>query len=163
MLPSRQKHMDRLASLIDNPPIADGLSFPEQIAAESSWAKYSAVLISGYLEQSFKNICFYYAEQNANDRVYNYIEKTWPNSANMKVSKILEIIDFFDTQWRFAFCEWIEENSYKQNINGLVQARNDISHGNDANTHNVTLPSVKKNFKVINEVLSKLDDLFSIP
>lgn len=163
MLKSRKKQRDRLSALIQNPPIAGGLSFPEQINAEANWAKYMCVLVSGYLEQSLKNICFYYAEKNSNELVLNYIEKTWPQSANMKIHKILEIIECFDCQWKMAFSEWIDENGYKKNINSLVQSRNDISHGNDANTNNVTILSVTQNFEIVNDVLGKLDELFSIP
>ena len=64
---------------------------PEQPEDQSDWAKYLTVLISGYLEQSIKEILFEFAASHNAVHLSRYIEETWPESRNMKTSNIKEI------------------------------------------------------------------------
>lgn len=162
MLDARKAYNDRLTLLISKAPIDKSLPLQELIEAESNWSKYVCVLISGYLEQAFKDICFAYAVKNSHPFVFNYVEKNWPESSNMWIHNIVSITRSFNDKWADFIDGWVTEQDLKVHINGLVSWRNKISHGEDNSTTGVTMNSVKQKYEAVNKLLDKLEELYGI-
>eukprot|EP01037_Dinobryon_pediforme_P044413 gene44413-56170_t len=112
------------------------------------WAKYTCVLISGFIEQSMKEIFLEHASQTAAPRIRKYLEGTWPNSKNMKCDAIRELVAHFDLGWANQLDSWLETDERKKDINEIIAWRNSIAHGKEANTNNVTINAVSKKFSV---------------
>jgi hypothetical protein len=133
---------------------------PEEPDEQADWAKYLCVLASGYLEQALKEILLEFASQHDANRLQNYIEATWPESRNMKTANIREILNHFDQGWSTSFDQWIVQgDQYKSEINSLISSRNDIAHGKEANTTNVTLRSTRNRIRIAIELVEFLEGL----
>lgn len=133
---------------------------PEDPEEQAHWAKYLSVLISGYLEQSIKEVLFEYTASYEALRLGHYIEASWPESRNMKTSNINIILEHFDHSWGVSFIAWLLENDqYKAEINSLISSRNDIAHGKEANTTNVTLRSTRNRLLIAFDLIDFLESL----
>lgn len=156
--PDRQKYRTRIKSLIDKPPTAsDGIG--SELEVHAHWAKYTCVLISGFIEQAIKEIVLEHASATAAPRIRRYVEGTWPSSKNMRCDAISDILANFDDAWTVKFSIWIGEGERKKEINEIIKWRNDIAHGKESNTTNVTISSVKTKFKIACELVDFLEAL----
>lgn len=126
---------------------------------QAHWAKYTCVLISGFLEQAIKEILLHHVESNSQTRVKRYVEKSWPNSKNMKADAIREMLEQFDEGWAEQFNQWISKGERKKEVNEIIRWRNDIAHGNESNTNNVTRSSVSNKFKVACDLVEFIENL----
>lgn len=78
----------------------------------------------------------------------------------MKTSNIKDILEQFEHSWGVRFVEWLAANDqYKSEINSLIGSRNDVAHGKEANTTNVTLRSTKQRLQIAFEVVDYLEGL----
>ncbi|WP_290494197.1 HEPN domain-containing protein [Hyphomonas sp. UBA4494] len=137
---------------------------PEDPEEQAHWAKYLSVLISGYLEQSIKEILLEFTSTHGAVRLSHYIEATWPESRNMKTSNIKEILEKFEHSWGERFVAWLDLNeTFKSEINSLISGRNDIAHGKEANTTNVTLRSTRTRLQIAFDVVEFLEELVLSP
>lgn len=159
---NRIRYRQRIAELLKK-----DVSAAEDIALElelqAHWAKYNCVLISGFLEQAIKEILLEHVTANSQTRVRRYVETGWPNSKNMKADAIHDILDQFDTAWGVKFDSWIKTDERKKEVNEIIKWRNDIAHGNEANTNNVTRGSVASKFKIACELIDFVESLPANP
>lgn len=133
---------------------------PEDPEEQSHLAKYLSVLISGYLEQSVKEILLEFTDSHGAVPLGHYIQATWPESRNMKTSNIKDMLEQFDHSWGAAFNEWLAANDqYKSEINSLIGGRNDVAHGKEANTTNITLRSTRQRLQISFDVIDFLENL----
>lgn len=136
---------------------------PDEPEDQADWAKYLSVLVSGYLEQALKEILLEFAGRHEANRLQQYIAGTWPESRNMKTANIKEILNHFDQGWAARFDEWIVTgDQYKSEINSLIASRNDIAHGKEANTTNVTLRSTRNRLRIALELVEFLETLILV-
>lgn len=154
----RQRYRSRIGNLISKPPTSEG-GVGSESEVHAHWAKYTCVLISGFIEQSVKEIVIDHASTTASPRIRRYVEGTWPSSKNMKCDAILDILDNFDEVWSAKFRAWLEEEERKKEINEIIKWRNDIAHGKEANTNNVTIGSVKTKFRIACDLIDFLEAL----
>lgn len=155
---NRIRYRQRITELLKkNVGTAD--DFTLELELQAHWAKYNCVLISGYLEQSIKEILLEHVTANSQTRVRRYVETGWPNSKNMKADAIREILDQFDPGWGEKFDSWVKADERKKEVNEIIKWRNDIAHGNEANTNNVTRGSVANKFKVACELVDFVEGL----
>lgn len=130
------------------------------IERQAHWAKYSCVLVSGFVEQAVKEILVSHASLKAAPRISRYVEKTWATSKNMNVKNISDILGNFDDRWRQSFEGWLgDAEERKATINNLISWRNNIAHGSEANTTGVTLASVNKSFECACQFIDFLEEL----
>ncbi|MCP1232034.1 MAE_28990/MAE_18760 family HEPN-like nuclease [Acetobacter indonesiensis] len=129
---------------------------------QADWAKYLSVLISGYIEQSLKEILLEFVSRHETSRLEKYISDTWPDSRNMRISNIESILKCFDSGWSIEFSSWINsKENYKSEINSLISSRNDIAHGKEANTTNVTLRSMRSRLRISLEIIEKIENIIN--
>ena len=157
-VPDRRRYRARIQSLIERPPISGG-GVGSELEVQAHWAKYTCVLISGFIEQAIKEIILEHASATAAPRIRRYVEGTWPSSRNMKCDAISEILINFDETWSRKFSFWIGEGERKKEINEIIKWRNDIAHGKEANTNNVTIGSVRTKFEIACELVDFLESL----
>ncbi|UWP91553.1 hypothetical protein K3X13_10830 [Aliiroseovarius crassostreae] len=133
---------------------------PEDPEEQAHWAKYLCILISGYLEQSVKDVVLEFSTSHSALRLSNYIESSWPRSRNMNIDNIKDILKKFEPAWRDSFVSWLQEDDRrKTNIDALMRSRNDIAHGKEANTNSVTLSASKQRMEVAFELIEFLEGL----
>lgn len=77
----------------------------------------------------------------------------------MKCDAISEILGHFDPAWQTSFDSWLGEKERKKEINEIISWRNNIAHGKESNTNNVTLGSVKTKMNVACELVDFLESL----
>jgi len=105
-------------------------------------------------------LLLHYTAQGSKPQISRYIEKTWPISKNMKTENIETMLNQFDSTWGDEFQAWLRrEESRKGHINSIVEWRNSIAHGKEANTTGVTLVSVRSAFSTITDFVSLLDNM----
>lgn len=151
-IPARVSYRSRLDELVKKTP--------EDPEDQSHWAKYLTVLISGYLEQSIKEIFLELTASHDAIKLEKYIATTWPDSRNMRSSVISEILERFDDSWKLQFDNWlVTQENYKSEINSLIGGRNDVAHGKEANTTNITLPSTRTRLNIAFEVVDFVENL----
>lgn len=158
-IPDRVRYRERIENLIDEFQAAAGVDISE-IEMRAHWAKYICILVSGYLEQSVKEIVMEYADKVSVPRIRKYVLKTWADSRNMRFQAIQEILDNLDEKWAAEFDQWLQQkDERKKEINEIIAWRNYIAHGKEFNAHNVTLVSVKTKFIIACDLVNFLDDL----
>lgn len=157
---SRSKFEHRLNNLFETEISGSDDSISGDLSLQSDWAKYLCVLVSGYLEQGIKEIMIEYASKCASPNISRYIDRSWPNSKNMKFEAIKDILEKCDENWSIKFEEWIKENdTRKDHLNSLVKWRNEISHGNDTNTNGVTRNTVKERWETAKKIVKKVEEI----
>lgn len=128
--------------------------------AQAHNAKYLAVLVSGYLEQAVKEMLLHYTSEGARAQISKYVEKTWPISRNMKVDSIEAILNQFESKWGEEFQAWVKgDDKRRGHINSIVEWRNSIAHGQESNTHGVTLVSVRAAFSTVVGLVALLENM----
>ena len=144
--------------MIKNPPSsAEGAAL--ELEHDAHWAKYTCVLISGYIEQSVKEIFLEHVADKSSGRVKNYVKSTWPNAKNMNSAALVEIVNNLEPAWAEELGKWIDEKERKKEINEIIKWRNNIAHGKESATTNVTLNSVKEKFRVASELIDYIESL----
>jgi len=160
---SRSKFRQRLDHLFGMPLSNPNAPIATLTSLESNWAKYLCVLASGYLEQSIKEILIDYATRSAQPQIVRYIDKSWSNSKNMKWNIIVKVLDQCSVDWGKNMKIWFDaDESRKSHINSLVSWRNDIAHGNDANTTGVTMYSVGEGWKTAKKTIQKVEEIVGV-
>jgi len=156
--PNRIRYRHRIGELLKKKiSTSDGPGLESELQAH--WAKYTCVLISGFLEQSIKEILLEHVAANSQSRIKRYVDTTWPNSKNMRADAIRDMLDQFDESWGEKFTGWVNEDERKKEVNEIIKWRNDIAHGNEANTNNVTRGSVLSKFKVACDLVDFIERL----
>ena len=158
--PARDIYKTRISNIIRQLDDSEDLFF-ENSEMLAHFAKYLSVLISGYIEQSLKDIFFEYAKSKSAPEIISYIEKTWPISRNMKTENIKQILGQFNRTWELEFTEWLDEPK-SASINNLIGWRNSIAHGQEQKANAVTLPTIKENFITAKELVCWCEELVLI-
>jgi hypothetical protein len=109
--------------------------------------KYAVVRACGVVEVSFKALIADFCNKRSKKQVKRYIAlKITRSSANPSHSKIVEMLDQFDENWKSAFKTNLSsdpgKNQLLDSLQSLVDARNEFAHGgsptlsiNDVITH----------------------------
>lgn len=163
MVSDRKQYRKRIEKLVCTPPMSpdpDDLGYEAEVQAH--WAKYTCVLISGFIEQAVKEIILEHASSAYSSRVSNYVECTWPSSKNMRCNAIRDLLGCFDDNWKTSFEKWLCDDERVKEINEIVSWRNHIAHGNEANTNNVTLNSVGNKFRVACDLVDFVEELLCV-
>lgn len=132
-----------------------------EITIQSNWAKYLCILTSGYLEQSVKEIIFeYISKHSKSEELIKYAENSWQKSRNFSYDKLLHTMGLFNNEWEANLALWFElDDKRKSDINSLVKWRNDIAHGNEANTTGITINSAKSKYDTVVSLVDKIESI----
>lgn len=125
---------------------------PELLA---HYARYLCVLVSGFAEQSVKELASHYCKKRASDPVHRYVRGQLSLLRNVDLEKLRKLVQAFSTEW------WQQiENELGDELQAFVSVastRNNVSHGGDSG---ITMNVVGQYFEQISRVLTRLSELF---
>lgn len=139
----RENHIEFLFDIINN--------FKDN-EIKSHWVKYLCVIISGYLEFSIQIIFDIYCEKNANSYVHNFASTKLDRLYNPKTQRIIEVANSFNKNWGDHIKKYTK-GELKDSIDGIIENRNKIAHGDDSQiTYNQLLRWYINSKKVVDFV-----------
>lgn len=128
-----------------------------ELSAEAlaHYSRYLCVLISGYAEQSIKEIAADYCKKRASGPVHRYVRGQLKLLTNIDKEKLRKLVQAFDPDW------WNRlEGELEDELTAFISVastRNNISHGGDTG---ITVATVRQYFDQVSKVLFRLTDLF---
>lgn len=128
------------------------------LEVKSDLSKYLCLLISGYFEKSICDIINTYGGKFS-PQIARYIQIQFKWTTNIKMSRLLEIIEQFHLEWKEQFERDPRYDDYKDTLDALVNHRNNISH---ASGSTITLSQLEYYYVIIEEIIDKVKDLFKI-
>jgi hypothetical protein len=131
----------------------DGAGLGPELTAH--YSRYLCVLVSGYAEQSVKELVTQYCRSKANEPIQRYVGKQLGRLRNIDLEKLKQLIESFRPEW------WTQLEATRRDelsaFGSVATLRNAISHGMETG---VTLATVRQYFDQISAVLHDLCDLF---
>ncbi|KKC00453.1 hypothetical protein WR43_04855 [Mycolicibacter arupensis] len=128
---------------------------PELLA---HFARYLAVLISGYIEQSVKELIREYSRRQGDSRVQRLVGKHVERFRNIDNDKLKQMLDALDPAW-WPMLEAAHADDLEA-LGSIATLRNNISHGGDSG---VSLIVVKGYLERIENVVRWLVALLDPP
>lgn len=120
----------------------------------SHYARYVAVLVSGYAEQSVKELVRQYSRKHADPRVQRYIGQQVDRVRNVDAEKLRQLVESLDPSW-WAGLERDHPDELEA-FKSIATVRNSVSHGGDSG---ITIGTAKEYLGRIDTVINKLADL----
>lgn len=122
--------------------------------ASVAW-QHICIVLSGNLEVCLREILLEFAKRRSHPAVARAVERRMRSFLNPKFEKIQNLLGEFDDSWSKEFEKFGEEERIKDDIDAIVNLRNNISHGkpNDVSesrikefllSHNKTIEFVHK-------------------
>jgi hypothetical protein len=113
------------------------------------------VLLSGFAEQSVKELVTHYCRTSSNEKIQRYVGQQLKRLRNIDHEKLKQLVESFDTRW------WTDlSDRYPDDLSAfdsVATLRNNISHGGDAG---ITLATFRQYFAQVSTVIDALCDLF---
>lgn len=143
----RKQRLEAVVTSIDGAGLSPELT--------SHFARYLCVLVSGFAEQSVKELVAHYGRLKADARTQRFVGKQVARVRNIDRERLRQLVQAFDPQW------WSDlENRFPDELSAfdsVATVRNGVSHGSDAG---ITMVTIKQYRDQIVEVVDALCDLF---
>lgn len=120
------------------------------------WARYLCVLVSGFVENSLRELLRKYATAKSHKDVACFVGKRLNRFSNAKMGAILSLMDEFGSDHK-KHIESIALDVEKDAINSVVANRHQIAHGRDVQIGMATLQNY---YKEILKVIEKIEERF---
>jgi hypothetical protein len=144
------RRKQRLAALMTT---IDGAGLGAELI--SHYSRYLCVLVSGYAEQSVKELVAEYCRKKANNEIQQYVSRQMRLLRNIDLDKLKRLVESFNVEW------WRELETLRADeleaFGSVAAVRNNISHGGDAG---MTMGTVRQYFQQISIVLDDLCGYF---
>lgn len=130
----------------------EGAGFPPELV--SHFSRYLCVLVSGFVEQSVKELIAQYVRTKANPQIQRFAGQRMRRVQNIDLDRLKDILESFDPAW------W-QNLSYRRSdelsaLDSVATVRNGVSHGSDSG---ITLATIKQYYVQVSVVLDDLCDL----
>lgn len=112
---------------------------PPDDEALAHWARYLCVLVSGFLENSVREVLTEFARTRSDPAVARYVAADLSGLTNARATKIVELVARFGPDHRSAV-ERAIEGDMRDALDSVVANRNLIAHGGNVG---LTLPVVR--------------------
>lgn len=116
-------------------------------------SKHLCILVSGYIENSIRDIIYDYTKNKSNENVANFVEAKLKRLGNPKIEPILQLVGSFNSQWRDSIEQQLDEE-LKDAVNSIVRNRNQIAHGVDVG---ITFGQIYAYYEKSNEVIKIIE------
>lgn len=144
------RRKQRLTALIAS---IDGAGLSPELTAH--YSRYICVLVSGYAEQSVKELVTQYCRSKANEPIQKYVGKQLDRLRNIDLEKLKQLVESFRVDW------WAQLATNREDelsaFGSVATVRNAIAHGAETG---ITMGTVKQYFEQISVVLDDLCELF---
>jgi|SRR5208283_49508 len=128
------------------------------IEAKADLAKYLCVLISGYFEKCIcDSICTY--GEKCSSQIARCIQIEFKWTTNIKMNKLLEVIEEFSVDWKNKFTTNPNYDDYKDSLDFIVNNRNNISHGLGST---ITLAELEYHYSILENIIVEIKKLFLV-
>lgn len=148
-----KRRRDRLDSVVRQ---VDGTALQPELLAH--FARYLAVLISGYVEQSAKELIREYARRQGDIRVQRLVGKHVERFRNLDNDKLKQMLDALDPDWWPMLAAAHPDDL--EALGSIATLRNNISHGGDSG---VSLVVVKGHLECVENVVKWLVERLDPP
>ena len=153
------RDLQQIKQRIDNLIIRiKGLKSNVDLEVKSDLSKYLCLLISGYFEKSICDIINSYGSKFS-PQIARYIQIQFKWTTNIKMSRLLEILEQFHVEWKEEFERDPNYEEYKDALDSIVNNRNNISH---AAGSTITLSQLEYYYLIVEEILDKVKVIFKI-
>ncbi|GKS65435.1 hypothetical protein YTPLAS72_27390 [Nitrospira sp.] len=125
------------------------------IEAQSDFAKYFCVLVSGFLENALVALLLDYSQKRSSPEVTLFVERQLEFWTNPNSEKIVQLLGEFSRDWRVA-AEHFLIDERKAAVNSLVALRHKIAHGESVGT---SLAQVKAYYDTVLKVVEFVSEL----
>lgn len=130
------RQVQRLKALIDQ---ADQASH-ESLELHGHWARYTCILVAGFLENAIAEVYSEFAKRQCSARVARYVSARVSRIQNPKSYRFIEVADAFDKSWGDTLSEFLDQEGRRDAIDGIMNVRNNVAHGKDTG---ITVARVK--------------------
>lgn len=125
---------------------------------QDEWAKYLCIQVSGFLENTIKNIILNYSTANSIQQITKYITSKTKNLTNLNEDSLRQLINSFSKEWRKIFEIKIKENRVlKDSVDSLIAVRNKLAHGEN---QTIRYTTVEKHFENVQKIVIIVQDIF---
>ncbi len=131
----------------------DGAGLSPELTAH--YSRYLCVLVSGYAEQSVKELVTQYCRSKANEPIQKYVGQQLGRLRNIDLEKLRQLVESFRADWWTGLSTAREDELSA--FGSVATVRNAISHGMETG---ITMVTVRQYFEQISVVLDDLCDLF---
>jgi len=121
----------------------------------SDFARHLCVLVSGFLEQAVVELVLEHVRVHSHRSIQRHVERRLRRFTNAKANRLLELLGSFDPDWRTRLENYLIDE-HKDAIDGIVNLRNAISHGQFVG---VTMTRVQDYYGRVKEVVDHIADL----
>jgi hypothetical protein len=125
------------------------------IEAQSDFAKYLCVLVSGFFENALIALLLDVAQRRSAPEIAFFVERQLDYWTNPNCEKIAQLLGDFSPDWRVAAETYLIDER-KAGVNSLVALRHKIVHGESVGT---SLAHVKEYYRTALEVVDFVANL----
>jgi hypothetical protein len=149
------RHRKRIEQLLKNVPTdpSGNLEF------QSHWARYTCVVMYGYIEDSVQAILRSYCCVRCSSNVQNFVSGQLEFFQSAKAENILALLNKFDPRWEVSLSGFLDDER-RSAINSVVGNRHRIAHGKDVS---LTIHQLASWYPKINEVIDHIVGLCRAP
>jgi hypothetical protein len=119
----------------------------------SHYSRYLCVMVSGYFEQSIKELVLQYCRDRSADQVVRYVSRQISQLRNIDSKKLKTLIESLDPEWWQALVRDREEEL--EALDSVTAVRNSISHGMDSG---ITMATITQYYSQVDALLSDLSE-----
>jgi hypothetical protein len=142
----RKQRLEALFKKIDDAGLDSELT--------AHYSRYLCVLVSGYAEQSVKELVAQYCRTKSNEQIQRHVGRQMRRVRNIDYEKLKDLVESFSPEWWAKLT--LKRTDELDAFGSVAAVRNEISHGGDAG---MTMATVKQYFGQISTVLDDLCDL----
>lgn len=144
----RKQRLDAVFAAIDGAGLSAELT--------SHFARYLCVLLSGFAEQSIKELVTQYCRLKSEPRIQRFVGQQLKRIRNIDEEKLRSLIESLDPQWWGDIqAQFPDELSA---FDSVAAVRNSVSHGGDAGITLATMTQYREQvYQVVNALAVLLD------
>ncbi|GGT03034.1 hypothetical protein GCM10010240_40530 [Streptomyces griseoviridis] len=121
----------------------------------SHYARYLCVLVSGFVEQSVKELVTEYCRNRSAEPIQRYVGSQLKRLRNIDSEKLKQLIESYSVDWwRIILDKYPDQ---LESIGSIATVRNNVSHGGDAG---ITMSTIRQYFNDACVLMDELSDLF---
>ena len=133
--------------------------FDNEDIMKSHLAKYFCILVSGYIENSIKELINNYHNKTCKKETVKFVSSKIRNLTNLDDSKIVAFLQSFSDNWAQKYLE-SRTDEMEAALNTIYAQRNKIAHG-DASNSNITYNFISDYYEAVKLAIELLTLIIS--
>lgn len=127
------------------------------LEVQSDFARYLCVLVSGYLEKAISELVVQHARRTGAPPLQRFVDQRTKTFTDAKAQKINDLLGDFDPEWRTLMEEHLA-GDLKDAVDGVVNLRNKISHGESVGVTYATISDYYSRVQKVVDYVAELCD-----